>query len=104
MSEIFRNIILILVIVGIFFLALYFKGLKLRKAYDFIIRDLENKQAFDPASATELPYAKNSPITIGFRDYRLHALKNLLATDVVRVTEGQRFYLREGHKLSSTDR
>jgi hypothetical protein len=39
---------------------------------------------------------------IGLRDYRPKALNALLENDVVRMLEGGRYYLREGHKLTGT--
>ncbi|MCK9274571.1 MAG: hypothetical protein M0P57_05725 [Syntrophales bacterium] len=93
MSEILINIFWVIIIIGIFVFALYIKSLKLKKASEFIIRDLEEKHAHDPSSAIELPYMKTSPLHFGLRDYRPMALKNLIEADIVRFTEEQRFYL-----------
>lgn len=103
MPETFKTILMILVTVGALILALRIAGWKMKKACDFIVRDLKEKNALDPASSVELPYAKNPLINIGLRDYRPRALEELVKRDVVRMLEGGRYYLREGHKLSATD-
>ena len=103
MSETFKTILMILVAIGAVILALRIAGWKMKKAGDFIIQDLKEKKAFDPASAVELPYCKSPLLNIGLRDYRPRALEELVKHDVVRMLEGGRYYLREGHKLSTTD-
>lgn len=103
MSETFKTILMILVAVGAVILALRIAGWKMKKACNFIVRDLKEKKALDPASAVELPYCKSPLLNIGLRDYRPRALEELIKHDVVRILEGGRYYLREGHKLSATD-
>lgn len=103
MSETFKTILMILAAVGAVILALRIAGWKMKKACDFIVQDLKEKKALDPASAVELPYAKSPLINIGLRDYRPRALDELMKSNVVRMLEGGRYYLREGHKLSATD-
>jgi hypothetical protein len=100
MTETIKTILLILFVIGALFLALRITGWKMKKAGNFIIRDLKEKKAFDPASAVELSYTKSSLIHIGLRDYRPRALQELMKQDVVRMLEGGRYYMREGHKLS----
>ena len=99
MSETLKTILMVLVAVGAVILALRIAGWKMKKACDLIIRDLKEKKAIDPASAVELPYVKSPMINIGLRDYRPRALEELVKHDVVRMLEGGRYYLREGHKL-----
>jgi hypothetical protein len=103
MLEALKTILFILLVIGALFLALRITGWKMKKACDFIARDLKEKMAFDPASAVELPYAKSPMLNIGLRDYRPRALEELIKLDVVRMLEGGRYYLRESHKLSATD-
>lgn len=100
MPEIIKTIFFVLFIIGGFFFALRIAGWKMKKACDSIINELREKKAFDPSSAVELPYAKSSIFKIGLKDYRPGALQDLTNKDVVRVSEGQKYYLREGHKLS----
>ena len=100
MPETIKTILMILFLIGALFLALRITGWKMKKACDFIIRDLTEKEAFDPSSAVELPYVKSQLINI-LRDYRPRAIEELIKDDVVRLLEGGRYYLREGHKRSS---
>lgn len=102
MSETFKTILMILVAFGAVILALRIAGWKMKKACDFIVWDLKQKKALDPASAVALPYAKSPLINIGLRDYRPRALDELVKSDVVRMLEGGRYYLREGYKHSAT--
>jgi len=99
MSETLKTILFILLVIGALFLAFRITGWKMKKACEFIIRDLREKKAFDPASAVKLPYAKGPMINIGLRDYRPRALDVLMKQDVVRMLEGDVYYLREGYKL-----
>jgi len=93
-------LVIILATVTALIIVLYITGWKMKKACDFIIQDLEEKKAIDPMSAVVLPYAKSKLINIGSRDYRPRALKELVKYDAIRMLEGGRYYLREGHKLS----
>ena len=95
-----KTFLTVLITIGAFILALRFAGWKTKRACDFILRDLQVKKAFDPASAVELPYSKTSLFHIGMRDYRPKALSALVKFDHVRMIEGERYYLREGHTLN----
>jgi hypothetical protein len=103
MTETIKTILMILFVIGALFLAFRISGWKMKKAGDFIIRDLKEKKAFDPASAVVLPYTKSPLLNIGLRDYRPSALTELIKQDVVRMLEGGRYYLRAGHKLDGLD-
>lgn len=100
MSETMKTFLLLLLTIGAFFFAFRVAGWRMKKACDFILRDLRERKAFDPASAAELPYCKTSMFHIGLRDYRPKALAELVKHDAVRVQEGGRYYLRESHKLN----
>jgi hypothetical protein len=102
MSETMKIIFMALLVVGVFMITLRVAGWKMKRAGDFILRDLKKKKAFDPASAVELPYCKASLFHIGLRDYRPKALNALVGMGAVRLLEGGRYYLREGHKLTGT--
>ncbi|MCX5837499.1 MAG: hypothetical protein NTW71_03135 [Deltaproteobacteria bacterium] len=102
MPEIMKIILMALIIIGVFMITFRIAGWKMKRAGDFILRDLKEKKAFDPASAVELPYSKSSLFHVGLRDYRPKALNALLENDIVRMLEGGRYYLREGHKLIGT--
>jgi len=103
MPEALKILIMVVVIVGALYLALRITGWQMRKACDFIIEDLRTRKALDPSSAVDVPYATNPLLRIGLRDYRPRALEYLVQQDVVRVLEGGRYYLREGHKLSAQE-
>lgn len=100
MQEALSTIFFILFVIGSLYLALRIAGWKMKNACDFIVRDLREKKAFDPASAVELPYATSSMFKIGLKDYRPKALEELVRQGVVRQLEGGRYYLREEHRLS----
>ncbi|PKN68693.1 MAG: hypothetical protein CVU54_13755 [Deltaproteobacteria bacterium HGW-Deltaproteobacteria-12] len=95
MSEIIKTILFILVVIGLLLLTLRIAGWKMKKASDFIIRDLREKKALDPASAVALPYTKSQLLHIGLKDYRPQALQELIKHDVVGTIEGERYYLNE---------
>jgi len=98
MSETVKMILMILLTIAAFIFALRVAGWRMKRACEFIIRDLKQKKAVDPASAVELPYCKSSLFHIGMRDYRPRALGELVKHDVVRVQDGSRYYLREGYQ------
>ncbi|MCE5263259.1 MAG: hypothetical protein LLG97_06970 [Deltaproteobacteria bacterium] len=95
MSEALKIVVMILVVIAAFALTLVIASWKTRRACKFIIRDLREKKAFDPASAVELSYAKSSLFHIGMRDYRPKALGALVKFDQIRVTAENRYYLRQ---------
>ena len=103
MSETVTIILMILIMIGVLIITLHIAGWKMKRAGDFILRDLKEKKAFDPASAVELPYCKTSLFHIGMRDYRPKALNALVKIGDVRVLEGGRYYLREGHEPTGTE-
>jgi hypothetical protein len=102
MSETIKIILMVLLTIGAFILSIRIAGWKMKRACGFILRDLKEKRAFDPASAVELPYCKTSLFHIGMRDYRPKALKALVEIGDVRVQEGGRYYLREDYQKNIT--
>jgi len=96
MSQNAKTLLLVLIAIAAFFLAILLAGWRMKKAGDFIIRDLKEKKAFDPASAVTLPYSKGTAFRIGLKDYRPGALKQLVKQDIVRSLEGGRYYLMDG--------
>lgn len=103
MPEALKTILLILFVIGGLFFAFRITGWKMKKAGDFILRDLQEKGALDPASAVELSYTKSPLLHIGLRDYRPQALQELLKQDIVRIRDGGRYYLHEGDKLDGSN-
>jgi len=95
MSEPLRVLFVLLIAAGALVLALRLAGWRTKRACDFILRDLREKNAFDPATAVELPYSRAKLFHIGLRDVRPQALKILMHQDRVRVLEDGRYYLRD---------
>jgi len=102
MSETMKIILTVLILIGVLIITLHIAGWKMKRAGDFILRDLKQKKAFDPASAVELPYAKSSLFHIGLRDYRPKALNALVENGTIQALVGGRYYLREGNKPTET--
>jgi hypothetical protein len=100
MAEFLKIISVILFVLGGLFVVLYITGWKMKKAGEFIMKDLREKKAFDPASAVELSYAKGSLLNFGLRDYRPQALQELLKQGVVQIEEEGRYFLSQGDKTS----
>ncbi len=98
MSQNTQTLLMVLITIAAFFLATLLAGWRMKKACEFIIQDLKEKQAFDPASAVVLPYSKGTAFRIGLKDYRPGALQQLVKRDVVRLLEGDRYYLRESQQ------
>ena len=99
MSETIKTIFMILMLAAALLLVLRITGWKMKKAADAIIEDLRKQGALDPASAVTLPYSKEELFRVGIRDYRPKALAALVTRDIIRIHEGNRYYLREGHTL-----
>ncbi len=98
MSETAQTVLMVLLTIAAFIVANIIAGKRMKKAADFIIRDLKEKKAFDPASAVELPYSKGTVFRIGLKDYRPGALTQLVKYDVVRMQAGGRYYLRDNNQ------
>lgn len=87
-------IIGIILLVVVFIATRYGIFLRIKSAGNAVIKDLERRNAFDAASAVELPYAKRNYFQIGLRDFRPKAVQSLLEGGVVGKTADERFYLK----------
>jgi hypothetical protein len=93
------------IITGIIFLILVFMltrigiAYRIRRTATLIIKDLERRGAFDPASAAELPYDRPQYLRIGMRDYKPKALESLVQGGIVGRTENGKYYLLEGPRF-----
>lgn len=93
---------MVLLTIGAFIFSRWIAGWQMNKAGQSIIRDLEKKKAFDPESAVELPYCKRQMFRLGLKDYRPRVMDQLVKHDVVRVLEGEKYYLGERRKPSDS--
>lgn len=100
MSETAKIIFMLLLTLGAFLIARRIAGWQMKKAGEFIIKDLKDKRAFTPESAVELPYCKNRIFRVGLKDYRPRVMEQLVKHDVVRMLEGGKYYLCEGRLQS----
>jgi hypothetical protein len=98
MSETLQIILGIVLLIGVFLFSRVVMGWRIRRACQQILKDLESRDAFDPFSAVELPYAKAKFINIGLRDFRPKALQYMLQHEVVGLTEAGRYYLKPAWK------
>jgi hypothetical protein len=94
MTESMQIIVGVLFLILVFILTRYGIFLRIRGACKFVVKDLERRNALDPASAVELPYAKKSYFHIGLRDFRPKAVQSLLEGGVVAKTADEKYYLR----------
>ena len=100
MSETVKVVLMALLTIGAFMLSRYIAGWQMNRAGKSILRDLKEKKAFDSESAVALPYCKSRMFRVGLRDYRPRVMEQLVKHDVVRILEGEKYYLREGRNLS----
>ena len=69
MPETVKVVLMILLVAGAFTASLFIAGWKMKRACDFILSDLRQRQAFDPATAVALPYCRVSCFRFGLRDH-----------------------------------
>ena len=96
MSENVQIVVGIVVLIGVYMLTRQFHAWQMRRAYLKVLNDLKQKEAFDPSSAVDLPYARTRIFRVGTRDYRPKAVQYMTQTGVVVMTDNGRYYLREG--------
>ncbi|HOO91292.1 MAG TPA: hypothetical protein PLA74_10760 [Syntrophales bacterium] len=86
----------VVILIAAFVLAQVIVGWKMRGACRTIIKDLQTRNAYDPESATALPYVKRkSLLHFGAKDYKPQALQQLVTQKIVNITDDGRFYLGE---------
>jgi hypothetical protein len=97
------------IVVGIIFLIIIFLitrigiAYRIRSSARLIIQDLEKREAFDPGSAVELPYAKPHYLRIGLRDYRPKALASLVQGGIVVKTKNGKYYFIKRAKFQNNE-
>jgi hypothetical protein len=96
MNETLQIIIGIIVLIVVFMGTRLLMGLKIKKACQRIINDLEVNEALGPMKAVELPYAESKAFNIGLRNYHPKALSYLIQAGVVLRSSQGRYYLKSG--------
>jgi len=93
MSETGQIILGIGILIIVYILTRKFHIWRMKRTYLFILQDLKDKGAVDPASAVTLPYASQGLFQLGRRDYRPKALQFMVANNIVGRTESGFYYL-----------
>ena len=99
MSESTQIIVGVILLIGVYFLTRKFHAWQMSRAYNNVLKDLEQKEAFDHSSAVELPYTKVGLFRMGTRDYRPKAVQYMTQIGVAVMMADGRYYLkkREGN-------
>jgi hypothetical protein len=95
MSETVQIIFGLILLVAVYVFTQAVVGWRIRRASKNILRDLDFKKAFDPATAIELPYAKRNIFRIGLRDFRPKAVQALVQAELVGMTAAGKYYLKK---------
>ena len=95
MNEFLQIVTGILLLVLVFIATRYGMVWRIKRACAFVVKDLEQKKALDPASAVQLPYAKVDHFRMGLRDFRPKAVQGLVQNGVIGMTEEGRYFLRK---------
>lgn len=94
MSETFKILLLVCVLILVYTLTRKVHTWRIKRAYFSIIKDVEQRGALNPSTAVELPWAKRSMFRFGTRDYRPKALEYLIASNIIGMTDDGRYYLK----------
>jgi hypothetical protein len=95
MSETGQIVLGICVLIIVYTFTRQVHAWRIKRAYMTIIKDLKEKEAFDPSSAVSLPYAKVSLFRFGTRDYRPKALEHLTMSHIVGIAVNGKYYLKD---------
>jgi len=95
MSETSQIILLIFLLIIVYVLTRKVHTWRIKRAYIYIIKDLEQQGAINPTSAIELPYAKIGVFRFAMRDFRPKAIEYLIVSNIVGMTESGRYYLKD---------
>lgn len=93
LSETTEIVFGVCVLILVVFLVRKFHAWRIKRSYLFIIEDLKSNKAFDPTSAIDLPYARNSFLKMGLRDFRATALEHLILNNMVGISDNGKYYL-----------
>lgn len=95
MNDVIQIVTGILLLVLVFIATRYGMVWRIKRACVWVVKDLEQKSAFDPASAVQLPYAKVDHFRMGLRDFRPKAVQGLVQGGVIGMTEEGKYFLRK---------
>ncbi|UCD71766.1 MAG: hypothetical protein JSW70_01875 [Syntrophobacterales bacterium] len=95
MSETSQIILGLCFLIAVYILTRRVHVWRIRRAYNIIIRDLQEKGAVDPPSAVELPYSEVSMFRMSLRDYRPKTLHYLISSGIIGVTDSGKYYLKD---------
>jgi hypothetical protein len=76
---------------------------RMGRAGHTLIKELEDKEAFDPITAVALKDAQRNLLRAGLRNFRPEGLKMLLAHDVVGITHDGKYYLKGKRRAGKSD-
>ena len=94
MSETGKIILLICILIIVYVISRKVHAWRIKRAYIYIIKDLEQQGAVDPSSAIDLPYAKIGVFRFGMRDDRPKALEHLTLGNIIGMTDSGGYYLK----------
>jgi hypothetical protein len=92
-SETWEIIIGVCVLIAVYILTRRYHAWRMARAYNVILKDLEQKEAVDPSSAVGLPYSRQNLFRMGTRDYLPKMLQQMTAHGMVSVTADGRYYV-----------
>jgi hypothetical protein len=95
MSETAELILGICVLLAVITLTRKYHTWRVKRGCILIVEALKVQGAFDAKSAIDLPYAQRSLSKMGVRDHRSMALDHLVIDNIVSVSEGGKYYLKD---------
>jgi len=95
-SETWEIVIGVCALIGVYILTRRYHACRMARAYNVIVKDLEQKEAMDPSSAVDLPYSRQNIFRIGARDYLPKMLQQMTAHSIVGMTADGKYYLLRG--------
>lgn len=103
MSQAGAILLWLLIFIAVYVLTRRINLGRARRASYSIIRELESKRAYDPASAVPIKDAKRNMLRAGLRNFRPEGMQVLLANDVIGVTGDGKYYLKGSQSDARAD-
>jgi hypothetical protein len=94
MSEALQIIIGAVALITVYILTQLIIGYRISRAARKVIHDLQQREAYDPITAVELPYAKTKLFRVGLRDFRPPAVQALVQVKILSQTHAGKYYLK----------